>query len=323
MYKLDKKDCCLLFELDKDSRQSIHDLARKTKLSRDVVAYRMKRLEEEGLILKYITIIDFSKFSYTILRLYLRLQNTTLEIEEQIAQFFVRQKNTLTVYKIDGEYDLAVGFLVKDFHSYQAAYEEFLNKYRPYVSAKNVSIFLDYIHYRRNYLVEKKRHDYTAISTGSFIPYQYDKKDLQLLNCIKEKARITLLELAQKLRMTATGVKYKLKNLEKQQVIVAYKLLLDFSKLGYQYYKVDLELEDLSILPSLNQFIIQHPNVVYRDITVGGSDFEFDCELKSQNDFYALMDEIKALFPQKIRHYFYYKALKIYKYAYFPEDLVP
>ena len=123
--------------------------------------------------------------------------------------------------------------------------------------------------------------------------------------------------------MTATGVKYKLKNLEKQQVIVAYKLLLDFSKLGYQYYKVDLELEDLSILPSLNQFIIQHPNVVYRDITVGGSDFEFDCELKSQNDFYALMDEIKALFPQKIRHYFYYKALKIYKYAYFPEDLVP
>ena len=321
MYKLDKKDCCLLFELDKDSRQSIHDLARKTKLSRDVVAYRMKRLEEESVIQNYITIIDFSKFGYTIIRLYVKLQNTTLEIEEQIAQFFVQQKNTLTIYKIDGEYDLAVGFLVKDFHSYQATYEEFLKKFRPYVARKNLSIFLDYIHYHRNYLVEKKQHDYTAISTGSFIPYQHDTKDLQLLNCIKEKARITLLELAQKLGMTATGVKYKLKNLEKQQVIVAYKLLLDFSKLGHQYYKVDLELEDLSILPSLNQFIIQHPRVVYRDITIGGSDFEFDCELKSQDDFYQLVDEIKTLFPRKIRRYSYYKALKIYKYAYFPEEL--
>ena len=42
--------------------------------------------------------------------------------------------------------------------------------------------------------------------------------------------------------------------------------------LGYEYYKVDLELEDLSILPALNQFIVQHSHVIYRDIAIGGSD---------------------------------------------------
>jgi len=319
--KLDHKDHHLLFQLDRNSRQSINELAKGTKLSRDVVAYRMKQLEQKGIIQKYITIIDFSKFQHYIIRLYLKLQNTTSEIEEEIAQFFVQKENTLTVYKIDGKYQLAIGFLVKDFHSYQKAYDEFLKKYRRFIAGKNVSTFLDYIHYHRNYLVDKKQQDYTSLSTGSFVPFNYDQKDIQLLNAIKENARITLLELAQKLKMTPTGVKYKLKNLEKNKVIVAYKLLLDTHKLGYEYYKIDLELEDSNIVSALTEFITRHPNVVYRDIAVGGSDFEFDCELPSPDDFYALMDEIKSLFPQKIRRYFYFKARKIYKYSYFPENL--
>lgn len=322
MLKLDKKDYRLLFELDRNSRQSINDLARKTKLSRDVVAYRMKRLEEVSLIKKYITIVDFSKFLHHIIRLYLKLQNTTPEIEEKMTHFFVSNENTLTVYKIDGEYDLAVGFLIKDLHTYQQSWEEFLKKFKPYIAEKNVSTFLDYIHYHRNYLVEKKLHDYAALSTGSFVPFEYDEKDIQLLNAIKENARITLLELAQKLKMTPTGAKYKLKNLEKNKVIVAYKLLLDTAKLDYEYYKVDLELEDINIIPALKEYITRHPNIIYRNIAVGGSDFEFDCELPSQEDFYKLIDEIKSLFPRKIRRYFYFKALKIYKYSYFPEELI-
>lgn len=256
-----------------------------------------------------------------IVRLYLKLQATTPEIEEQIINFFVQQKNILTVYKCDGKYDIALGFLVKDLHTYQSTYEEFLKKFRGYVAEKNFCIFLDYIHYPRNYLVEKKSQDYTPVSTGSFVPFPYDEKDIKLLNAIKENARMSLLELSQKLSMTPTGVKYKLRNLEKNKVIVAYKLLLDTSKLGYEYYKVDMELEDIDIIPGLNQFMSQHPNIIYRDIAVGGSDFEFDCELPSQKEFYQLMDEIKSLFPKKIRSYSYYKAIKIYKYSYFPEGI--
>jgi DNA-binding Lrp family transcriptional regulator len=121
--------------------------------------------------------------------------------------------------------------------------------------------------------------------------------------------------------MTPTGVKYKLKNLEKNKVIVAYKLLLDTSKLGYEYYKVDLELEDITIIPQLTYFITHHPNVIYQDLAVSSSDFEFDCEFQSQKYFYQFMEELKSLAPQKIRNYSYYKAIKIYKYSYFPETI--
>lgn len=122
--------------------------------------------------------------------------------------------------------------------------------------------------------------------------------------------------------MTPAGVKYKLRNLEKHKVIVAYKLLLDSAKMGYYYYKIDLELEDLSIIPALKEWITRHPNIIYRDIVVGSSDFEFDCEFQSQEELYALINELKKHFPQKIRYWFYFKALKTYKYSYLPEGII-
>jgi len=322
MYKLDKKDSHLLFELDRNSRQSIHELAKRTHLSRDVVSYRMKQLEKKEVIKGYITLIDFTKLGYQGIRVYLKLQNTTREIEEKIIQEFLKEKNIITAYRTDGRYDLAIGFLVKDLREYQRTYEAILQKYRRYIIERHFSVFLDFIQYTRNYLVEKKLRDYTVCSTGSFKAYDYDAKDLELLREIAVDSRITLLELARRLGMTPAGVKYKLRLLEKQKVIVAYKSIIDYHQLGYEYYKVDMEVEDLAIIEGLNQYIIHHPNILYRDVTVGGSDFEFDCEFRSQDDFYKMINEMKLLFPGKIRSYYYYKGLKIYKYAYFPEGMV-
>lgn len=322
MEKLDKKDHQILFELDRNSRIPINKLAKKTRLSRDVVTYRIKQLEKKGVIKNYITILDFTKLGYRVTRLYLKLKNTTPEIEDQIVKYFVSQKNNLTVYKSDGKYDYAIGLFVRDLREYQKIYERFLSKFRTYVYSTNFSMFLDYVHFHRNYFVEKEKQDYEEVSTGSFVEYGYDKKDLQLLDLIKENSRISLVDLATKLKMTATGIKNKLKNLEKNGVIVAYKLLIDLDKIGYEYFKIDLTLEDINIIPELRDYIKTNPNIVYRNITVGGSDFEFDCEFKNQKDFYNMIDEIKSMFPKKIRDYFYIKINKIFRYSYFPEELI-
>ena len=45
--KLDGKDKKIIEQLQKDAKQSISDIARKTKLPRDLVKYRIKKLEEE------------------------------------------------------------------------------------------------------------------------------------------------------------------------------------------------------------------------------------------------------------------------------------
>ena len=320
--KPDKKDLQILFELDRDCRQSFNEIAHKTRLSRDVVRYRISRLETEGYVTGYISIIDFTRLGFHIVRLYLKLQNTTEKIEDEMIKYLMQQEAVIVAYRTDGNFEIALGLLVKDLRHYQEVYENLLGKYRSYIVEKNFSVFQDYIQYFRNYLVEDKSWDYKELSTGSHQQFQYDKTDILLLKEIATSARASLVDLAKKLKMPVTTVKYRLRNLEKNGVIVAYRAIINYTKLGYEYYKVDLVIEDLSIIPSLQEFIRRHPNIIYRDITIGGSDFEFDCELPNQQEFYKLIETIRNMYPKKIRSYFYYKAIYIYKYSYFPNLLL-
>jgi len=63
MENLDLKDRKILYYLDINSRQSNSDIAKKVGLSKEVVNYRIKRLEKEGIIKGYYTVLDFYKAS--------------------------------------------------------------------------------------------------------------------------------------------------------------------------------------------------------------------------------------------------------------------
>ena len=79
------------------------------------------------------------------------------------------------------------------------------------------------------------------------------------------------------------------------------------------------DIENPDSLKSLMEYSIQHPNIIYVDITFGGSDFEFDIEVKNHKEFQKIIQDIKTKFPGLIRTYKYYKATKIHKYSYLPE----
>ena len=53
MKKIDLKDRKILYELDLNCRQSNAQIGKKVGLSRKVVEYRIKRMEEEGIITKH------------------------------------------------------------------------------------------------------------------------------------------------------------------------------------------------------------------------------------------------------------------------------
>ena len=50
MYKIDLKDRKILYELDLNCRQSNTRIGKKVGLKRDIVSYRIKRLQKQGVI---------------------------------------------------------------------------------------------------------------------------------------------------------------------------------------------------------------------------------------------------------------------------------
>ncbi len=87
VYKLDKKDRDILYQLDLNSRQSFNQVAKKVRLSREVVQYRVRQLEKKGVIRGYFTLIDTSKLGYINFRLFIKFQHDTPNEEKQIIRY--------------------------------------------------------------------------------------------------------------------------------------------------------------------------------------------------------------------------------------------
>lgn len=317
--KVDDTDKNILFMLDTDARMSPDKIAKSLKMKRDTVAYRITRLERLGAIKGYYTLIDYSKIGYTLYRLYLKFQNSTPKLEREMAEYFIDLKSAFTVYHAEGDWDLAIGMLLKNPYEFNTILSDFKIKYKKYVGEVNISVFLEYIHYLRNYLVQENLYNHKYYSTGKTMKSDFDDVDIHILKFLSNDAKLPLLAISSKVNLTSMAVRYRIKKMEGQGIILGSRALIDHKLLGYDYYKVDLVIEDMSKLSQLRQFACQHPNIIYEDVTVGGSDFEFDVELRNYDEFFELIELLKEKFPGLIRSYRYYRSRKIFKYNYFPE----
>ena len=108
MEKLDLKDRKILYHLDLDSRQSFAQLGRKVGLHKDVVAYRVKKLLERGVIRNFCAYINDSKLGYHHIRLYITFQFITPEIKSEIINYFVNNDYLEFVHTTEGHYDLVL-----------------------------------------------------------------------------------------------------------------------------------------------------------------------------------------------------------------------
>lgn len=313
---LDRK---LLYELDLNCRRSNTQIAKSIKTSKDIVNHHIKNLEGMKVIEGYRTIIDMSKLGFFTFRVYLKFQDTDKEIEAGIVETLKKRKEVWWLGKLSGRFDLAFTYWTKSHRKFYEFWIQLLQKYRRYIHHEQVSTFIEYVHYRRAYLINLPQDETKTEIVGGGEEVAYDKTDWKILSLLAKNARAPLLEIAEHVSLTPMAVKYRIKNLEKEGVIQGYRTLIDFSKLGYEYYKVDMYLEDISKLKLLESFCCSHPHIVYIDRTLGASDIEFDLEVKNLTHFIEIIEEIKAKFKGAIRNFEYFSVVKIYKTLYFPE----
>ena len=112
MEKLDLKDKKILYELDCDSRQSFRGIGRKVGLSKDVVASRVKRLQEIGIIKRFCIYYDVLQLGLNLLRFYFKFQYATPEIKKEIINHFMNDDSVKILFSTEGSYDLGVLMMV-------------------------------------------------------------------------------------------------------------------------------------------------------------------------------------------------------------------
>ncbi|MBU1703940.1 MAG: winged helix-turn-helix transcriptional regulator, partial [Nanoarchaeota archaeon] len=90
-FRLDKIDAKILAELDKNSKIPFSSLAKKLKISREIVKYRIKKLVNQGIIRSFTTMINPAKLGYMIYKVYLKFQNLPNELK--LIEYLLMHKN--------------------------------------------------------------------------------------------------------------------------------------------------------------------------------------------------------------------------------------
>lgn len=322
MSKIDGKDREILYQLDINSRQSFAQIGKKVGLSKTVVAYRLNKLKDLGIIKNFYTVIDAFKLGYISFRIYIVYQYMTNEVEEEIIKWFVNQKLNWWTISAEGRFDLAVIMWVKDVNEFYSFWEMTLRKFRDYFQNQFFSVYIQIYGYRHSYLLgDQARGNRTKFEiTGGGKPVETDELDFKILRILAPNGRIPIKEIAQRLNTTVTVVNYRIKKLMKKEVIQGFRTDFDFSKLGYRFFKADLHLKDYRERGKIINYVKSDPHLIRIDRSVGISDLELEFHVKSLTQFHQIMRDIMSKFPDTIRRYEYVYSAKLHKMNYMPEE---
>jgi Lrp/AsnC family transcriptional regulator for asnA, asnC and gidA len=322
MVKIDVKDRKVLYELDYDSRQPFSKIGKKVGLHKNVVSYRIKRLQNIGVIRYFYTVIDSFKLGYNCFRIYIVYQNVDPEIKQEIIDYFVNNKHTWWVGTFEGNYDLAVVMWVKELYDFHTFWEETLKKYRQFFQKQ---IFCNYVQlqlFRHSFILDEyeksDRQKYEI--TGGGRKLGTDELDFKILKLLAKDARISTIEIANKINSTVDTINTRIKKLTKLDVIQAYRVSIDYSKLGYQFFKVNIDLNNYNDRERMIGYIRQNPHLTMIDKSIGYHDLELDFWLKNLNQFHRIMDDLTIRFPGVIKNFNYVHNPYKHKMLYIPEE---
>ncbi len=320
MLKLDKKDLQILYELDKNARQPLSNIAKKVNLSRESILYRSKKYFEQGIIRNYLTIVNLAKFGYTIYKVCVKLHNINEEQEKAIISNLVTNSKIVWTSSCDGKYSLLFAIKSKSLVDFNDTLTEIRNKYHLFFKEMDIAPIVYGRHFYREYLIGKKGTTERRIFWGGEEEQvKLDETNLEILDNICKNPRITAVDIANKLSVSSDAVLQRIKNLEKSNVIQHYMLWPNVNKLKGNYYKVLVSLHNLTKEKEqkLHTFCQQHSNIVYIVTCLGPWQFEMDIEVENIEELREILREFMNNFSEIVSDYTSLNIYQEHKFRFF------
>src|SRR3989344_9656414 len=255
MLKLNKLDARIIYELNWDARQSYSELSKKLHVSKQVVRYRIKNLEKQGILISYHAVIDWRKLGYNALRIYVKWQDITLEKEKEVYTHIKKDPLFMWSIRFEGEIDIAFYVWIKEIPEFSKKWFAFISKYKKYIQNYEIYESVDMVHYPMKFLVDKP--EISELVMGREKEVDYDELDYEILKIVTTNGQTPITEIAKKIKRTPKAALYRLKKLEKKKIIMGYYALIDETKLGYVFYKIDFYLNDMTRLKEMNEYAKQ------------------------------------------------------------------
>ena len=308
-FKLDLVDRKILLELDKDCRVSDNQIARVVGKSREAVRYRIKQLEEKGIIDGYLTTINPNKFGYHLFKIFLQVENIETE-RQKLVSYLKTNERVYWMGLAEGNWDMIFATYAKNQIEFYDIKNDILTKFNHIIIKMATGELVDVKQYLKNFLLPEKykstkEWDKTVTWGGVTENYELDALDKNLIKILSNDARIPIVTLAQKTKSTVPIIRSRIAQLERANIIQAYRIALDLNKLGLEFFKAIIYLKQIPEERKMmfNEYIKNHPKIVYYIRTFTPWEIELEFVVENYLEFNEIIGEIRSQFADIIKNY--------------------
>ncbi len=141
VFELDKKDIDILRLMQHNARMTIKEIAAKVHLSTTPVHERIKRMEENGVIRQYATLLNYEKVKKNLMVIcYVSLKEHSKNAGGKFIKTMQQLNEVVECFSISGEFDFMLKVICEDMNTY---YDFHVNKLSPIENMGHVqSIFV-------------------------------------------------------------------------------------------------------------------------------------------------------------------------------------
>ena len=299
-YKLDNIDKRILFELDKNARIADTQIAKLIRKSKESVRYRIKKLEEEGIITGYSTWIDPSNLGFMSAKIYLTLANKPKQ-KEELINYVKNDKRLLWLGVAEGAWNMGLTFFVKSNEEFYDLKNELFAKFKDIILESKTANLVEVLYTDKKFLYDEK----TKWKTVFKFNEKYELKNIEkdILKELFKNSRINIVDIANKHSSTVDIIRNRIKKLEQAKIISRYTVNIDYNKLGYEFYKTFLYFRsfDKSEENRLVNYAKNQKNVIHLIKQISPWDIELEIMCESYHEYNKIINELTKLFPNTIQ----------------------
>jgi len=308
---LDKKIIC---ELDMNCRTPLSKIAKRLHVGRNVVDYRIRNMEKEGIIQKYICSLNLGLMGYKQYKICFKTKTSTNE--DAFVKKVLGYKSVIYFLKCEGSFDYALTIAVKGISELDHFLSDLKTNFYDMIEDYLVSIVV----YSRIFKVDRillgKKHLHIKYEKHSSEekPAELDHDDIKILHTLSENANMKITDMAKETGLTLDSVKYKMRKIN--NVVNAYRVLYDTNKVGFYHYVVLLRTRKaaLSDEKKLLAWCGLKEKVLYYSKRIGHYDYAISVAISSLDELNNFISELRKEFGEMIDSYdtlIYSKVLKL------------
>ncbi len=297
---IDKK---ILNELINNSRNNISQISKKVRLSRENTTYRIKKLEEKGIIKEYIANINYKSVGFQQSSIFVEFSKITKEKEYELIRFLKQKEQISWIGLLMGKWNLTFDIFTRNDEEIDSFLMKFLNKFENNIEnyiilkIKEARYFFNKIVGNKTKKVFNNKKEKQSV--------EKDVKNILILKELNNNPKIKYTEIAEKLKLTPNAIKKRIKQLEENKIIEQYTVSINLHKFNLEWHGLQIKLTKPTKKTETKLKIhLQFEDKVifyYQYYKTGTYDFDVGIAVKNPSELRDFINKLREEFAEEIK----------------------